>query len=304
MAMAVMWLLLFAGPPPLAAQSAYFSANGAVSLVPRRSGFVGIDFAEARLTLQYVHEFLKAGYGLSPYVGGGARMGQVDMFSEFDFNPGFVAGVLAFKILGQDARARDVVFVSAGYRSTQRKLAEFAEDTNTVHLSETVQRDVSGTVGLNLALGSQAQMGVAGWIRREWSSPGVTPPVEVCVQTVGGGIVVPSCESRYVVPLQDYWAGQVRADVLWNVVALGGARSQPQLALLGSTSLDVGQEAAARWNVGAGVGVAPREYPGQVIVVLLLELYDVTDANGQAPDFTDRFVVRVVLGVPFALLID
>jgi hypothetical protein len=305
MAVAVTLLLVLDGPPPAHAQSAYVSANGAVSLVPRYTGFVGMDFAAARLSLQYVHEFQRAGIGLGPYVGAGARMGQVDLFSDFDFNPGFAAGLLAFKSLGDAARSRDVVFVSLGYRSTQRKLADFAEDSNTVDLSEEIQRDLTATLGLNLGLGSRAQLGLAGWIRREWSSPGVARPVEVCVQTVGaGGLTLPSCESRYLVDPQDYWAGQVRADVLWNVVALGGARSRPYLALLGSASLDVGQEADPRWNVGAGVGVAPYEYPGHVIVAAFLELYDVTDANGQAPDFTDRLVARVVLGIPFALLVD
>jgi len=298
-------LPLLGGPPRVAAQSAYYSANGAVSLVPRYTGFVGIDFAEARLSLQYVHEFQGAGIGLGPYAAAGARMGQVDLFSAFDFNPGFAAGLLAFKSLGDAARSRDVVFVSLGFRSTQRKLADFAADTNTVELTEEIQRDLTTTLGLNLGLGSRAQLGLAGWIRREWSSPGVAQPVEVCVETVGaGGLTLPSCESRYLVDLQEYWAGQARADVLWNVVALGGARSRPYLALLGSTSLDLGQEADPRWNVGAGVGVAPHEYPGQVIVAVFLELYDVTDANGQAPDFTDRLVARVVLGVPFALLVD
>ncbi|MDH3457113.1 MAG: hypothetical protein OER90_09750 [Gemmatimonadota bacterium] len=68
--------------------------------------------------------------------------------------------------------------------------------------------------------------------------------------------------------------------------------------------MDFGQDAAARWNVGTGIGVAPLRYPGHLIVALFMELYDVTDANGEAPDFADRLVTRIVLGIPFDLLVN
>jgi hypothetical protein len=225
-----------------------------------------------------LHEALDAGLGLGAWAGAAARAGQVDMFAEFDFNPGFEGGVLAFKSLGGGARSLDVIALSVGYQSTQRKLAAFTADSTSVTLSE---------------------------LRREWSSPGVAPSAEVCVETSSpGGIVIPLCESRYLVELADYWAGQLRVDLLWAVARLGGARSQPHLAVMGSSSVDLGQDAAARWNISGGIGVAPLEYPGQVIVALLIGVYDLSDANEQGLDFGDRLVTRLVLGIPFDLLLN
>ncbi len=267
-----------AAPGAAPAQSAYPAANGPSSIVPRSTGFVRADFAEANLSLQFLHEALDAGLGLGAWAGAAARAGQVDMFAEFDFNPGFEGGVLAFKSLGGGARSLDVIALSVGYQSTQRKLAAFTADSTSVTLSE---------------------------LRREWSSPGVAPSAEVCVETSSpGGIVIPLCESRYLVELADYWAGQLRVDLLWAVARLGGARSQPHLAVMGSSSVDLGQDAAARWNISGGIGVAPLEYPGQVIVALLIGVYDLSDANEQGLDFGDRLVTRLVLGIPFDLLLN
>jgi hypothetical protein len=129
--------------------------------------------------------------------------------------------------------------------------------------------------------------------------------VEVCVETASpGGIVIPLCESRYLVELADYWGGQLRADILWALARLGGARSQPHLAVMGSSSVDLGQGAPARWNIGGGIGVAPLEYPGQVIVALLIGVYDLSDADDRGLEFGDRLVTRLVLGVPFDLLLN
>lgn len=286
-------------------QGAYPSANGSASIVPRATGFARADFAEANLTFQYVREFVGAGVGLGAWAGAAARAGQVDMFSAFDFNPGFEVGVLAFKALGRGARSLDVVAVSLGYRSLQRKLVEFNEDSTLLTLSEEIQRDVTARLSLNMALSSRLIAGLGGSVRREWSSPGVVRAVEVCVETGSpGGIVIPLCESRYLATLDDFWAGQLRADALWATVKLGRARSQLHLALLGSGSVDLGQEAAARWNVEGGIGVVPLEYPGQLIVALFVGVYDLTDANGQAPDFEDRLVTRIVLSIPFDLLMN
>jgi hypothetical protein len=294
-----------AAPDTAPAQSAYPAANGSSSIVPRSTGFVRADFAEANLSLQFLHESLDAGLGLGAWVGAAARAGQVDMFAEFDFNPGFEGGVLAFKSLGGGARSLDVIAFSMGYQSTQRKLAAFNADSTSVTLSEKTQRDVTASLSVNVALGGRVMTGLGGSLRREWSSPGVARSVEVCVETGSpGGIIIPLCESRYLVELADYWAGQLRADLLWAVARLGGARSQPHLAVMGSSSVDLGQDAAARWNISGGIGVAPLEYPGQVIVALLVGVYDVSDANDQGLDVGDRLVTRLVLGIPFDLLLN
>ncbi len=291
--------------PPLRSQTAYRAANAPTSIVPRISGFIQADFAEARLGVHYVVEFLSAGVGLAPYVGAAARKGQVDLFSAFDFNPGFEVGMLGFMSLGGGGESRTLVSLGVGFQRTERKVIEFSDDSSTVSFSEPAQSDLIFSTGLNAALGPNAVLGLGGSLRREWSSPGVSTPVEVCVGASGpGALNVPLCSNRYGVPLRDYWAGHVRADLLWAARRLSTVRSQPHLAALGSASLDLGRGADPRLNAGIGIGVTPVQYPGQLIVAVFFELYDVLDAGGVQPSFAEQFVTRVVLGVPFDLLVS
>ncbi len=290
---------------PAEAQTAYKAANAASSIIPRSSGFLHADFAEAQLTLHYLREFLGPGLGIAPYAGVAARKGQTDMFSGFEFNPGLEAGLVVFASLGRGRRALDVISLSTTYRRTERKIVEYNDDSTTVTLLETPQADATAALGVNFALGAGTIVGLGGSVRREWSSPGASMPVEICVPARGpSGIIVPLCSDRYTVALADYWTGQVRADLLWNAKRLSMARSQPHLAALGSASLDLGQGADARLNVGIGIGVTPVQYPGQLIVAVLFEVYDVLDARDMQPSFADQFVTRVVLGVPFDLLVN
>lgn len=290
--------------PGIAGQTSYRLANGPTSLVPQVTGFAHADFAEASLSFVYVREFPASGLGLVPYAGAAARKGESDMFASFDFNPGWGAGVMGFVLVGSAGR-HGAVSIALGVQDTERKLVQYNEDSTLVTLTEEVQNDLAVTIGGEFPVSSGVVVGVGASLRREWDSPGTAKAVEVCVLTdAGGGLVVPSCSDRYAVPLADFWAGQVRADVVANVLALGGARAEPHLALLGGGSVDLGQEAAARLNVGAGVGVTVARYPGHVMVAALFELHDVTDATGQVPTFSDKAMVRVEVGIPFAMLLD
>ena len=301
---ALAFALLLSIAPDVTAQTAYRLANGPTTVVPRMSGFAHGDFAEARLSLAWVQEFQASGLGIVPYAGAAARKGESDMFAGFDFNPGWEAGVLGFLLVGS-AERRGAVSVALGFQSTERKLVQYSDDSTLVTLTEMGQRDLTVRLGGEVPVSSGVVVGLGASVRREWDSPGVAKAVEVCVMTdAGGGLVLPSCTDRYAVPLADYWAGQFRADVVADVLALGGARAGPHLALLGGASVDVGQEADARFNVGAGVGVTVARYPGHLIVGALFELHDLTDANGQAPTFADKVAVRVEFGIPFAMLLD
>jgi len=213
---------------------------------------------------------------------------------------------MGFLRLSDREPAAGVVSLALGYTSGQRRVVEFNADSTVGTLSEHMQRNLAVAVGLNAPLGSRMLAGLGGSVRREWESPGVTRATEICVpgQDPATGIIAPVCEDRYVVALGDYWAGQVRGDLLWNAVRLGRSPSQPSLAVLGSGSVDVGQEASARLNVGAGLGVVPASYAGHVLVALFVELYDLTDANGQAPHLADRLVTRITLGIPFAMVLN
>ena len=139
------------GVSPLNAQTAYKAANAPTSIVPRGSGFVHADFAEARLTLHYVREFLGAGIGLAPYVGAAARKGQVDLFSAFNFNPGFEVGILGFASLGGGTGSLNVMSFAVGFQRTERKVIVFSADSATVSFSEPGQSDLLFSTGVNVA---------------------------------------------------------------------------------------------------------------------------------------------------------
>ncbi len=287
-----------------AAQTTYRLANGPTSIVPSVTGFAHADFAEARLSLEYVREFPTAGIGVAPYAGAAARKGESDMFAGFDFNPGWEAGVLGFLRVGPGDR-RGTVSIAIGYQRTQRKLVEYSQDSTTVTLAEEWQSDFIGTIGGEYAVSPSVSIGVGASLRREWDSPGTAKAVEVCVLTdAGQGLVVPSCVDRYPVRLDDYWAGQVRADVVGNLLPLGRASARPHLAALGAASFDLGQGASARVNLGAGLGIAVARYPGHVMVAAVFELHDVSNATGQVPTLADKTAVRLELSIPFAMLLN
>jgi len=291
--------------PQSAAQTAYTAANGPTTLVPRGTGFAQADFAEARLSLTLVHEFRSPRLGVAPYVGAAVRAGETDLFGSFNFNPGYQVGAMGFVRLSDEEATGGVVSLAVGYASAQRRVVEFNADSSVGTLSEHMQRNLAVAVGLNAPLGSRVLAGVGGSVRREWESPGVTRATELCVpgRDPTTGIIAPVCENRYVVALGDYWAGQVRGDLLWNAVRLGRSTVQPYLAVFGSGSVDLGQEASARLNLGTGLGVVPAKYPGHLLVALFVELYDLTDANGEAPHLADRLVTRITLGIPFAMVL-
>ena len=289
-------------PQPARAQSGYRSANGETSIVPRESGFARADFGEISLALQYVLELPDAGIGLAPYVSAAARKGQYDLFSAFDFNPGFEGGLLGFVSLGGSPGSLRALSLRVGFANIERKVYAFNDDSTTVTLTEPVEWDLIAAAGATVRLAAPVLIGVGGSVRREWSSPGTTRAVEVCIG--GGGTTLPLCADRYPAPLEDYWAGQLRGDLIWTVTGLGAATSLPELAAFGSVSADLGQDAPGRFNAGAGIGVTTAAFPGQPIVVLFVEMYDIGDATDQGLTASDRVVGRVALTIPFDLLKD
>lgn len=289
-------------PAPGPAQSAYRAARGETVIVPRESGFARADFAEISLALQFLIAAPDAAAGLAPYVSAAARKGQFDLFSAFDFNPGFEAGVLGFVQLGGNDHAPNAVSLRVGGANTQRKVYAFNEDSSTVTLTEPIEWDLVVVAGVTLRPTPPVLLGLGGSVRREWSSPGTVRAVEVCVG--GAGTALPLCADRYPAPLEDYWAGQVRGDLIWSIAHVGTGPSRPAVALLGSASVDLGQEAPARLNLGTGLGVTTASFPGQPIVVLLVEMYDITDATGQALTVSDQLVTRVSLTIPFDVLFE
>lgn len=73
----------------------------------------------------------------------------------------------------------------------------------------------------------------------------------------------------------------------------------PTLSLLASASTEVADGANPIYSVAAGPMLHPPFTPLKVIAGVLFELDDLTNATGNAPDWEDRFAIRLYIGVPF-----
>lgn len=73
----------------------------------------------------------------------------------------------------------------------------------------------------------------------------------------------------------------------------------PTLSFLASASTEVADGAKPIHSVAAGPMLHPPFTPLKVIAGVLFELDDLTNATGDAPDWEDRFAIRLYIGVPF-----
>lgn len=305
---------------PTLGQTAYSAASSQTSIVPFGGGFFSIDFTEAKLGLTFVrrHPFECTPKGCIPnelnfsaYTSFAARKGVQDLFSSFDFTPGIdVGGRFAYVARGRSGRY-DAGFLGVTYTTHERRVIVFDPVAQTGMLGADQQRTFAAVIGYNHAFSDVTILGLAIEGRRELSTPGVEPAREYCTPGTGpGGIPISVCSDRYLAPLPDLWTGQVRMDLSVGLAALGRPDAAAQLGITTAASADFVQRAQASVNVAVGPSLHLSAYPGQPIVVLLLGLQDIFDANDlRAGDpnppayFADHFVVRLVLGVPFKSLV-
>lgn len=73
----------------------------------------------------------------------------------------------------------------------------------------------------------------------------------------------------------------------------------PQVSLLASASTAVSDGSKPIHSVAVGPMLHPPLTPLKVIAGVLFELDDLTNATGEAPEWADRFAVRLYIGVPF-----
>lgn len=311
--------LLALGASELTAQVSLKTAGSLSSIIPRKYGFFGFSFDEARLDLTFVHEPSTecrggecddGGFGFAGYASASARKGQDDLFSNLAFNPGLGAGGRVSYTIRQSGFEYDVLYLSAAYSSTQLKMAELNPVTTVLSLTERDRRDIIGSLGYNRSFGPATLVGVRVEARREFGSMGTAKPEEVCVPGTywQAGFTFPVCSHRYTrettVPLPNLWAGHARADILLKVASLGSAESVPIFALVGAASMDKLEGFHTTYNWALGGAIAPAAYPGQTIVSVLAGFNDATNANGVAPGFHDRFVVTVTVGLPFEMILS
>ena len=307
-------------PGPLAAQAAYTVANSQTSIVPLYHGFVTGDFAETKLALTFVvkKEFSCDGDGCMPDqlnvlagVSAAARKGQRDIFSNLNFNPGFDVGGRLVYVAQREGSGYSAVYVGVRYSSQERHIIDINTVTNITTLDETMQRTFAASVGFNYAFSDVTIVGISFAGRWERSSPGIQPDIEFCTPgTSASGFRVLVCRDRFLAPLSDLWGGHARIDLNIKLADLGSAVHAARLGLITAASVDVFRGANETVSFGLGPSVHIRGYPGHTAVALLFGLRDVFDANqlfANSPAgnsyFNDHFLVRVVLGLPFPVLV-
>jgi hypothetical protein len=294
---------LCAAPQSIAAQAAYSAANGSSSIVPLHFGFLSAEFAEAKLALNFTQRLDPFNFSL--HMSAAARKGQQDVFSKLDFNPGFDVGGRVAYVLQGDGPGYDVFYVGGRFQSQVRNVIKLNNpDVGLNTLDEVDQRTFAASVGFNHAFSEVTIVGVRVEGRRELSSPGVQRAEEWCTPgNSPSGMRVLVCRDRYTDPLPDLWAGHARVDLTIKVADLGSGPHGARLGVITATSVDLVEGANNVLNVALGPSVHVAGYPGHTVAALLFGLRDVSDANGQRPGFSDRFVVQLVLGVPFRMMV-
>jgi hypothetical protein len=307
-------------PGLLAAQAAYTVANSQTSIVPLYHGFLAADFAEAKLALTFVarKKFSCDGDGCTPNqlnllvgVSAAARKGQRDIFSNLNFNPGFDVGGRLVYVAQREGPGYGAVYVGVRYSSQERHIIDINTVTNINTLDEALQHTFAASVGFNYAFSDVAIVGIGFEGRRERSSPGVQLDTEFCTPgTAASGLRVLVCRDRFVGPLSDFWGGHARIDLNIKLGDLGSAAHVARLGLITAASVDVFQDANETVSFGLGPSVHIRGYPGHTAVALLFGLRDAFDANqlfANSPErnsyFSDHFLVRFMLGMPFPALV-
>jgi hypothetical protein len=296
----------------LTGQTAYKAASSHTSVIPREYGLFNIDFAEARLGLTFVAEPATrcyygecegGGLGLAVYATASARTGEASLFANFDFTPGVTVGGRVSYTIQRSGYGYDILYLTAGYGTHELRIAEVNADTTVLHFDERYQRDLVGGLGYNHTFGPGTAVGLRAEARRELGSPGSNLPQEICIPAARFNNLV--CSDRYLRefgPLPDLWVGHLRTDLLLRGATLGSAGSLPVLAIVSAASVDLIENSNAAANFALGAAVVPAAYPGQSIVTLLFGFNDAFDANGVIPEFGDRFVASLSLGVPFPLI--
>ena len=307
-------------PEPLAAQAAYTAANSQTSIVPLGHGFLAGDFAEAKFALTFVvrKELSCDGDGCTPNqlnllggVSAAARKGQRDIFSNLNFNPGFDVGGRLVYVAQREGPGYGAVYVGVRYSSQERHIIDINTVTDINTLDQTLQRTFAASVGFNYAFSEVTIVGIGFEGRWERSSPGIQLDTEFCTPgTSANGLRVLVCRDRFVAPLLDLWGGHARIDLNIKLADLGSAVHAARLGLITAASVDVFQGANETVNFGLGPSVHIRGYPGHTAAALLFGLRDVFDANqlfANSPEqnsyFSDHFLVRLVFGIPFPVLV-
>jgi hypothetical protein len=295
------------------AQTPYRTANTNSSVIPRETGLATFDVVQLRIGATWLKELGNecvgrecafSGFGVSIFGSGFARADARQVFSDLGFVPGFdVGGRLNYLHDGGEGRYFGA-YLGPSLSLIRLKVFDLDTVAETITNSETNQLNFSASAGFNVALGPATIFGLGGEIRREHDSPGPNRTSEICaparLQSGTGAIITTTvCEQRVPAPLRDLTAGTARGDVLIKLVKLGSHRNIPVLSVLAASSVDFWEDFEPQTNFALGPVIAPARFEGHIFAALTAEITDAFNSNGQSPDFSDKFGVRLTVSVPF-----
>jgi hypothetical protein len=222
------------------------------------------------------------------------------------------------------------LFGSADLEVVGRKTAQTSPNPDNPNIPLVDSNDDVGTT-LDLGMGANwmpvAEAGVFGisaqW-ERNWNVPVAQQTSQVCgIQTVGTSDDTPTtiskCSQRFVGPVKGGNGGVFRFDWVsprWNP-STGKLDSIEQVpthlsdedfelfktgvagALIFGSQIRIRDDVKPEYNIAVGPALFKAYQPLAIIGAVLFEFDDLSNSSGQAPDFSDKFAVRLYIGAPF-----
>ncbi|MBK9240527.1 MAG: hypothetical protein IPL75_09760 [Acidobacteria bacterium] len=249
-----------------------------------------------------------------------AQKGKRTLFESGEFTPGLEAefGVARVWELGAPAptpeqcAAENYDVRSNGHRAlffavtgtvVSRDIVEGGGTTKAA-LSSKTGKTMGIKMAFNRAFGDTRVLGFAATAGIERDSPGEASASNVCVvDTTGtdakGNVVrVESCKARFAKPLADFSVGTLRMDFA-SKLQPGKHLDRVQLGILASASVVLRTGLNSVMNLAVGPTLHPKGSPSKVQGALMLELRDVTNANGSHSSLSDKFSLRLYAAFPF-----
>ncbi len=181
--------------------------------------------------------------------------------------------------------------------------------------------------------------GISGSWERNWNVPEAIKTSDVCVlktqgtDTKGNPVTVSKCDDRYVGPIETNNGAVFRVDWAsprfrigsWRAYSPGqivyskelssaemdaltsgddpfsssGILSNVSLGLIASSSVEVRDGSKPVYDFAIGPALYKAFQPLGILGAVLFEFNDINNASDEAPSFSDKFFVRLYVGVPF-----
>jgi hypothetical protein len=327
-----------AKPMALFAQASLETAEGGTSIIPRRSGFISIDFAESEVGLRtYTEKFVGATDAKTTVCGVevaiiadhterafevalGAEDGKRAILAKWDFVPGIEASYSWTRYWergyvvpdpcpapGEGIDPQTLGYSAAFFKITggwvERSVVTTSGSSPVVIATEDGSgMTLLGTLGMNYAWTERRVLGFAIEAGHEWNSPAGSDPQSVCSVTAQGQDA--DGKSVLIQSCEDRFVGPLDDFSVGRlrtdfVTQVGRVRPErPSFGFLAAGSAVVRSERKPTYNVAIGPTLHPEDSPSTVRGALLLELRDITNGSGSVERFRDRVGVRLYVGLP------